>query len=48
MLTPVCSRSGCLAKLVLPLAGEPMSHEVLPAKPPPSRRPCTFREGEAP
>jgi len=30
------------------LAGEPMSHEVLPAKPPPSRRPCTFREGEAP
>jgi phosphoglycerate dehydrogenase-like enzyme len=28
------------------LAGEPMSHEVLPAKPPPTRHPCTFSKGE--
>ena len=29
------------------LAGEPMSHEVLPSKPPPTRHPCTFSKGEA-
>jgi phosphoglycerate dehydrogenase-like enzyme len=28
------------------LAGEPISHEVLPSKPPPSRHPCTFSKGE--
>jgi phosphoglycerate dehydrogenase-like enzyme len=28
------------------LEGEPMSHEVLPSKPPPTRRPCTFTKGE--